>query len=97
MKKILFVAIAAMTLMFSACSKNAKDVDINTLDNTINRCWSWTWTYAGVTATNYLWGTEREVAQVLQEAQKMTPVGTYSYKPASAADEEACYKLGEQE
>lgn len=94
MKKVLFAAIAAMTLLFSACGpKDVTNVDLNTLDNTINKCWKIVYTYSGISAASYVWCTERECVWTLQESQKLVTIGKYTYEAAAASDEEACYKL----
>jgi len=74
-------------------SADLMTIDPETLNNTINKCWAITYTYAGISATDYIWSTERECVMALQQAQKMISTGTYSYKPASANDENSCYQL----
>lgn len=97
MKKSIFALFCGLVCLFAvSCTKGINDVDPATLDNTINKCWAITYTYSGISATDYVWCTERECVETLQMSQKLVSVGKYTYKHIVAAgDADACYKLSE--
>lgn len=99
MKKTIFAVVAVMALLLPSCKKDVKDIDLNTLDNTTNKCWEFTYEVKvmGIsgTATNYIWGTERECVAALQLAAKATN-GDASYKEVAGKNEDACYELIEK-
>lgn len=96
MKKLFyaFVCILAVTL-FAACGgTDPSKLNLDDLDNTTAKCWKTTVTYGGATEEGYLWGTERFIVGVLQEAEKLSSVKyTWKYSEASAKDEESCERL----
>lgn len=99
MKKTIFAVVAIMALLLPSCKKGVKDIDLNTLDNTTNKCWEYTYEVKvmgiSATATNYVWGTERDCVAALQLAAKATN-GDASYKEVAGKDEDACYELIEK-
>ena len=93
MKKFLFIAVAAVAMLFTACKgKDAASIDPNSVDNVTNKCWEITYTLKGVSASSYVWGTERECVVALQTSAKLVTVGKYTYKATSITDADACYK-----
>jgi len=96
MKKYLFIAVAAVAMLFTSCAKNAVDIDPNSVDNTINKCWEIVYTYSGVSASSFVWGTERECVVALQSAAKLVKVGKYTYKVTTISDADACYEKAAQ-
>ena len=96
MKKTIFAVVAIMALLLPSCKKDVKDIDLNTLDNTTNKCWEYTYEVKAkgisATITNYIWGTERECVAVLQLAAKGAN-GAASYKEVAGKDADACYEL----
>ena len=98
MKKTIFAAVAIMALLLPSCKKDVKDIDLNTLDNTTNKCWEYTYEVKvkgiSATITNYIWGTERECVAVLKLAAK--GANGASYKEVAGKDADACYELIEK-
>ncbi len=93
MKKMFFALMCVIcSLTFLSCNKSGtsvKDLDPKSLDNTVEKCWECTYKYAGASATEYMWGTESVVVYAMQQ----TPMGEWTYKPASAKDPDACEDL----
>lgn len=100
MKKSIFAILAGVVcLVMVACSSKGNEIDgldPQTLDNTVEKCWEIIYTYSGQSASSYIWATEKECVEVLQESQKMVGVGKYTYKASSAKDANACYELDEK-
>ena len=96
MKKLFYsmLCIVAVT-MFTACKgNNPENVDLSKLDNTVEKCWKTTISYKGYSEDVYVWGTEYVVALSLKISQEQSPINmSWSYKEASAKDEDACEKL----
>lgn len=95
MKKTIFAVVAVMALLFTSCEKNVKNIDASKLDNTVNKCWKITFSKFGVSASSYMWCTERECVEALQTSSAWASVNA-SYSVAAAADADACYKLEEE-
>lgn len=94
MKKCIFAVVAVMALLLTSCEKNVKNIDPSQLDNTVNRCWKITFSKFGVSASTYMWCTERECVEALQTSSAFAGVNA-SYSVAAASDADACYQLDE--
>lgn len=95
MKKTIFAVVAIMALLLPSCKKGVKDIDLNTLDNTTNKCWEYTYKISVASVTEYIWGTERDCVAALQIATKLAG-GDASYKEVAGKNEDACYELIEK-
>ena len=96
MKKVLLALLCIIGLAFAACTprNNVENLDVNKLDNTVEKCWEITTTVGGYSESYHEWGTEYEIGLALKTAQEiMGNLAKYSYKPSNAADEESCYAL----
>ena len=101
MKKYLYLAIVALmgAMMMVGCKpKNTPSgtdpVDPSTLDNKTVKCWEYTLTESGKSATLYFWGTERSLVTFIEgEVEKAKNEGfiwTYTYKASKETDLDAC-------
>lgn len=96
MKKIFFSIFAVAALALTSCAgaggANVLDMDPSKCDDTTEKCWKYTLTYAGVSADTYLWGTEKVVVEAIQAAAVID--GYTATMEATGADSmEACYGL----
>ena len=94
MKKIFLSFFAVAALALTSCGGGAGNVltmDPAQCDDTTEKCWKYTLTYAGVSADSYIWCTEKAAVEAIQ-----TTVGSVSgYKAkleeSAAEDAAACY------
>lgn len=96
MKKVLLALLCIIGLAFAACTprNDVANLDVNKLDNTVEKCWEITTTVGGYSESYHDWGTEYEIGLALKTAQEiMGNFAKYSYKPSNAADEDSCYAL----
>jgi len=70
-------------------------INLNTLDNIVYKCWEYTYTVYGVSASSYIWSTERQCVAALQQVMSRQNNIQCTYKQASVYDEESCYALAE--
>lgn len=71
-------------------SGNVMDMDPEQCDDTTEKCWKYTLTYAGVSADAYLWGTEKVVVEAIQAAAVIDGY-TATMEATGAEDMESCY------
>lgn len=71
------------------------NIDLNTLDNIVYKCWEYTITAYGVSASSYIWATERQCVEALQRSVAYNSNLKCTYKQASVYDAESCYALEE--
>lgn len=94
---LLMCSIAALAM--TSCRGGGKTItekDLAKLDDTVEKCWVINYTLAGVTTpVEYDWCTEYEIGEVVLYTQKIMPLGTVSYKAASAKDEYSCESLND--
>ncbi|MBQ7663955.1 MAG: hypothetical protein IJS43_01885 [Bacteroidaceae bacterium] len=96
-KKLYLALLCVAAITFTSCGNDVvkgstvDNIDLETLDNTTEKCWEITASKGKISETTYDWGTERQIVAYLQEAQKIIgSVATYSYKANNAKNEEAC-------
>lgn len=96
MKKLysaLLCAAAAFVLVACNGSSDVKNINLDSLDDTTEKCWQCTCKAGWYSEDTFMWGTEREVVFAMQHSEV---VGVkWSYKEASAKTEEACMELDE--
>ena len=94
MKKIFYSIFAVAALALTSCASggaNVLDMDPSKCDDTTEKCWKYTISYAGYSADAYIWGTEAEVVEYLKEANANQVAGYSVTLAESAADDEvAC-------
>ena len=94
MKKIFYSIFAVAALALTSCAAgggaNVLDLDPSTCDDTTEKCWKYTLTYAGVSADAYLWGTEKVVVEAIQAAATLDGY-TATMEATGAEDMESCY------
>ena len=69
---------------------NPEEKDYSKYDNTTEKCWEVTASYGVMSVTEYVWMTERQLVQ----AYDAIVGATFSYKEATATDEDSCEALG---
>ena len=94
MKKIFFSIFAVAALALTSCAggaggANVLDMDPAQCDDTTEKCWKYTLTYAGVSADAYLWGTEKVVVETIQAAATLDGY-TATMEESAAEDAVAC-------
>ena len=97
MKKIFFSIFAVAALALTSCAggagaANVLDMDASKCDDTTEKCWKYTLTYAGVSADAYAWGTEKTVVEIIQAAA-VSDGYTATMEATGAYSMEACYGL----
>ena len=77
MKKYLYLSIVALmgaAMMVGCKPKNTPSgtdpVDPSTLDNKTVKCWEYTLTESGKSATLYFWGTERSLVTFIERSEE---------------------------
>ncbi len=93
MKKVVFMMLACIGLLFASCKSNGnsvEDIDASKLDNTVEKCWKITYSYMGQSASEYVWCTEKVAVLSMQYALDEVGVGSYKYSEANAKDEDSC-------
>lgn len=96
MKKVLLALLCVIGLAFAACTtrNGVENLNVDKLDNTVEKCWEITCTVSGYSESYHEWGTEYAIGLALKNAQElMGNLAKYSYKPSNASDEESCYAL----
>jgi hypothetical protein len=73
--------------------EDVRDMDPSKCDDTTEKCWKYTVSYAGYSVDAYVWGTEKYVVETLQQAYVgISDSGyTITYEESPAEDAEACY------
>lgn len=98
MKKIFFSIFAVAALALTSCAggagaANVLDMDASKCDDTTEKCWVYTVSYAGVDADTHLWGTEKFLVETIQKAYGTLSGYKVTLSPADADSMEACYGL----
>ena len=97
MKKIFFSIFAVAALALTSCAGaggvNVLDMDPAQCDDTTDKCWKYTASYAGVDTDAHLWGTEKLVVETIQQTYGVVPGYTVTLSQADADSMEACYGL----
>lgn len=97
MKKIFFSIFAVAALALTSCAgaggANVLDMDPAQCDDTTEKCWVYTVSYAGAEADTHLWGTEKYLVETIQKAYGSISGYTVTLSPADADSMEACYGL----
>ena len=70
---------------------NVLDIDPSKCDDTTEKCWKYTVSYVGVSASAYFWGTEKTIVELLQQAVANIDGYIVTMEEASAEDMESCY------
>ena len=97
MKKIFYSIFAVAALALTSCAggagaANVLDMDASKCDDTTEKCWKYTLTYAGVSTDAHLWGTEKSVVEAIQ-ATAVIDGYTATMEATGADSMEACYGL----
>lgn len=73
---------------------DVRDEDPSQCDDTTEKCWEYTVSYAGVSASAYIWGTEKMVVETLQQTLEgmYLPGYTVTFWESPAENAEACYE-----
>ena len=98
MKKIFFSIFAVAALALTSCAggagaANVLDMDPAQCDDTEEKCWVYTVSYAGAEADTHLWGTEKFIVETIQQTYGAVPGYTVTLSPADADSPEACLGL----
>lgn len=93
MKKVIFMMLACIGLLFASCKgkgNSVEDIDASKLDNTVEKCWKITYSLKGHSASSYLWATEQVAVLAMQYALDQAGMGSYKYSEVSASDKDSC-------
>ena len=98
MKKIFLSFFAVAALALTSCgggagAANVLDMDASKCDDTTEKCWKYTASYAGVDVDAHLWGTEKLVVETIQQTYGAVSGYKVTLSPADADSMEACYGL----
>lgn len=71
---------------------DVRDIDPSKCDDTTEKCWKYTISYAGASASAYIWCTEKIVVEALQQALEdlSNPGYTITYEESPAENVDAC-------
>lgn len=81
MKKIILPIAVIVTMLFSACSSNEPLVD-----DTIYKCWNYTYSYMGVSLTDNIWLTAKQFGEFKSYLE--TAGGSVSYHSTTKTESE---------
>ena len=72
---------------------DVRDMDPSQCDDTTDKCWKYTISYADASASAYIWGTEKMVVEALQQSLEniSAPGYTITLEESPAEDAEACW------
>ena len=71
---------------------DVRDIDPSKCDDTTDKCWKYTISYAGASASAYTWGTEKMVVEMLRQALEdlSDPRYTITLEESPAENVDAC-------
>ena len=70
---------------------DVRDIDPSKCDDTTDKCWKYTISYAGASASAYVWCTEKIVVEALQQTLEASDPGyTATFWESPAENAEAC-------